>query len=807
MTISYNWLSEYLPEKIEPEVLSEILTAIGLEVESLEKFEDIKGGLEGLLVGEVISCEKHPEADKLKLTKVNIGNPELLNIVCGAPNVAVGQKVIVAMVGSTIYPTNGEPITLKKAKIRGAESEGMLCAEDEIGIGESHDGIKILDANCVTGSLVKDLYKPHQDYVFEIGLTPNRMDAMSHLGVARDVCAYLSYHNKKKTEVKNPLSVEIKSDSNSSNIKITIENKEACNRYCGVSISSVKVEESPVWLQQKLKSIGLNPINNIVDVTNFILHETGQPLHAFDANKIKGNQIIVKTVVEETKFKTLDEKERKLRKNDLMICDAEEPLCIAGVYGGINSGVTNQTVNIFLESAHFDKGFVRKTALKHDLRTDASTRFEKGVDISNTLKVLQRAAVLIKEIAGGEITSNYIDVYPNPKEKTIIDFDFDYLKKLSGKSYGTEDVKSILTALGFEMIKEQPHQIQLAVPFSKSDIFIQADIVEEIMRIDGLDNVEIPNTISIAPSTDKSGKYFSLNEKLANHLVGLGFNEIFTNSIGNSAFYSEEILKSAVKMMNSLSVELDMLRPQMIQSGLQVIAHNLNRKNNDLRLFEIGKTYTKTGENQYKESKHLVLYISGNTADVNWNQKAKTSDFYYLKGVIDNVFNLALVKNYAIVTKNNEWFDNGCEIISAKKTVAVLGSVSKKLLKQFDIKHPVFFADIDLDFLHNQKTKPIQYQEIPKFPEVNRDLALVVDKNVSYSQIEQIALSNKFEQLKNIQLFDIFESDKLGVNKKSMAVSFTFLDENKTMTDKEIDGFMQKLITDFEKTIQAEIRK
>ena len=420
---------------------------------------------------------------------------------------------------------------------------------------------------------------------------------------------------------------------------------------------------------------------------------------------------------------------------------------------------------------------------------------------------MQRAAVLIKEIAGGEITSGFIDVHPNPKEKTIIDFDFDYLKKLSGKSYSTEDVKSILTALGFEIIKEHAHQIQLAVPFSKSDIFIQADIVEEIMRIDGLDNVEIPHTISIAPSTDKSGKHFSLNEKLANHLVGLGFNEIFTNSIGNSAFYSEEIMKSAVKMMNSLSVELDMLRPQMIQSGLQVVAHNLNRKNNDLRLFEIGKTYTTTGENQYQESKHLVLYISGNTADVSWNQKGRTSDFYYLKGVIDNIFNLALVKNYAIVTKNNEWFDNGCEIISAKKTVAVLGSVSKKLLKQFDIKHPVFFADIDLDFLHNQKTKPIQYQEIPKFPEVNRDLALVVDKNVSYSQIEQIALSNKFEQLKNIQLFDIFESDKLGVNKKSMAVSFTFLDENKTMTDKEIDGFMQKLITDYEKTIQAEIRK
>ena len=807
MTISYNWLSEYLPKKVDPEVLSGILTSIGLEVESLEKFEEIKGGLKGLLVGEVMSCEKHPEADKLKLTTVNIGQEKLLNIVCGAPNVAVGQKVIVATIGATIYPVTGESITLKKAKIRGAESEGMLCAEDEIGVGNSHAGITVLPESTVIGSAVADLFNPYEDYIYEIGLTPNRMDAMSHLGVAKDVCAYLSYHEHNKVEVKHPFKTNFEIDNSNSLITVEIANEEACKRYSGISISGITIAESPVWLQQKLKSIGLKSINNIVDITNFILHETGQPLHAFDADKITGNKVIVKTATEGSLFKTLDDKERKLSSTDLMISNEKEPMCIAGVYGGINSGVTSATKNIFIESACFDKGFIRKTALKHDLRTDAATRFEKGVDISNTVNVLKRAALLIKEIAGGEISSSIIDIYPNAQAKTTIQFQYDYLRKLSGKQYNLNDVKSILIALGFEISNETETSMALAVPFSKSDISIPADIVEEIMRIDGLDNIEIPNTISISPSIEKNNRKFALREKLSNYLPGLGFNEIFTNSISNSAFYDEELLKSSVKMMNSLTNELDMLRPQMIQSGLQVIAHNINRKNNNLRFFEFGKTYSMTEDKKYKENNHLALYISGNIEEANWKSPLEKVDFFYLKGAVENIIKLAGIKNVSFGSFRNEQISLGCSIIIGKTTIGILGEVNTALLKKFDVKYPVIFADIDMDLLMSQKTTAIQYKEMSKFPVVNRDLALVVDKNVSYFQIEQIALSNKIEQLTSVQLFDIFESDKLGAGKKSMAVSFTFLDENKTLTDKEIDGYMQKIVSGYEKTLQAEIRK
>jgi phenylalanyl-tRNA synthetase beta chain len=807
MTLSYNWLCDYLPETMDPEVLSGILTSIGLEVESLEKFEAVKGGLKGLVAGEVITCEKHPEADKLKLTTVNIGLDTPLNIVCGAPNVAVGQKVIVAPIGCTIYPVSGDPITLKKAKIRGAESQGMICAEDEIGVGESHDGIKILPEHTIPGTPIADLLKPHEDYIYEIGLTPNRMDAMSHLGVARDVCAYLTYHHKKQVAVKLPFSDPFAIDESTSDIKVSVENSEACMRYCGIVISGVNVTESPAWLQEKIKSIGLKPINNIVDITNFILHETGQPLHAFDAAKISGNKVIVKTVEEGTLFKTLDEKDRKLLSTDLMICNASEPMCIAGVYGGINSGVTASTTQIFLESACFDKGFVRRTSLKHELKTDAATRFEKGVDISNTATVLKRAALMIKEIAGGSFTSELIDIYPNPKNKTILDFHFSYLKKLSGKEYQPTAVKSILLALGFEILQDNNDFISLAVPYSKSDISIQADIVEEIMRIDGLDNIEIPHTISIAPAIEKSNRKFALKEKLANTLVGWGFNEIFTNSISNSAFYDEALLSTSVKMMNSLSNDLDMLRPQMIQSGLQVIAHNINRKNNNLRLFENGKTYFTNAEKEYQETNHLVLYVTGGLSDPNWKTPVQKADFFYLKGVVDNILTLSGIKKVQFESFSDDQIAIGSNIISGKTKIGTFGEVSEKLLKKFDIKHAVYFADIDMDQLLVQKTKPVQYKELSKFPSVNRDLALIVDKSVTYAQIEQIALSSKIEALTGIHLFDIFESDKLGAGKKSMAVSFTFLDETKTLTDKEIDGFMQKIISGCEKTIQAEIRK
>ena len=807
MTISYNWLSEYLPQTIAPEKLSEILTSIGLEVESIERFQEVKGGLNGLLVGEVISCEKHPEADKLKLTTVSIGKESLLNIVCGAANVTTGQKVIVAPIGCTIYPTSGDPITIKKAKIRGAESEGMICAEDEIGLGNNHDGIRILAPETIVGTEVATLFKPYEDYIFEIGLTPNRMDAMSHLGVAKDVCAYLSYHNQTPTHVRLPYPTSFTSDTPTSNITVSIENEKSCVRYSGVLISDIIVEDSPAWLQQKIKSIGLHPINNIVDITNFILHETGQPLHAFDAAKIVGNKIVVKNALKEQPFKTLDEKDRKLQATDLMIWNAAAPMCIAGVYGGVDSGVGQSTTSVFLESACFDGGSIRKTSIFHGLRTDAATRFEKGVDISNTVTVLKRAATLIKEITSGKITGDVIDIYPAPIKKTTVILSAAYLKKLSGKEYNIGNVKNILVGLGFEILNQSDVEIEMAVPFSKPDISIPADIVEEIMRIDGLDNIEIPSTINIAPSVDKDNRKFALKEKMANYLIGLGFYEIFTNSISNSAFYNEELLKSSVKMINSLSAELDMLRPRMIQSGLQVVAHNLNRKNNNLRLFEFGKTYSSSEAYKYAEQNHLCLYVSGQLEDNNWKIKTKKADFYYIKGVVDNI-----LRGIGLINTIHEEFSDGeistgSSIKIGKTIIGQYGEVASGLLKQFDVKHPVFYIDLNWDNILSHKIKPIQYKEISKFPSVNRDLAVLVDKNVSYSQIEQIALSSKIDQLTSIQLFDVFESEKLGADKKSMAVSFTFLDETKTLTDKEIDGFVQKIVTGFETNLKAEIRK
>ncbi|CAN5902171.1 phenylalanine--tRNA ligase subunit beta [soil metagenome] len=808
MTISYNWLSEYLPEKIEPEKLSKILTSIGLEVENLENFEEIKGGLRGLVVGEVMSCEKHPDADKLKVTTVSVNNGKLLNIVCGASNIAEGQKVIVARIGTVIYPVKGDPITIKKAKIRGIESEGMICAEDEIGIGNNHNGIMVLPVETVPGTAATEIFKPKEDHIYEIGLTPNRIDAMSHLGVAKDVCAYLSHHNKKETAAQLPYQNNFKADSQSLKINVAIENEEACKRYSGISIRNITIAESPQWLQERLKSIGLKPINNIVDITNFILHETGQPLHAFDADKIKGNKIVVRTAVEGEPFTTLDGKERKLFSNDLMICDESDGMCLAGVYGGIQSGVGAETKNIFIESAWFNPAYIRKTSLKHDLRTDAAARFEKGTDISNTVNVLKRAALLIKEIAAGEIASDIIDIYPNPQHKTTVGLKNHYLKKLSGKNYHSDTIKNILKSLGFELVKEGIDEIWLDVPFSKPDISLPADIVEEIMRIDGLDNIEIPSAITISPSVEKDLDKFTQKEKLANYLTGLGFYEIFTNSITNSAFYNETVLQDSVKMINSLSSELNILRPEMLQGGLQVIAHNNNRKNFNLRLFEFGKTYAVSAENNYSETSHLALYITGNSNEQHWKIKPVKTDFYYLKGAVENALALLGITGAIFEPGTAIGFDNYTAIKINKKQVGYIAEVSEKNLKSFDLKFSVFYADLLwCDLLSLAKEKATQYREIPKFPSVIRDLSIVVDKNIAYAQIKKLASSTGISALKAVQLFDIFESDKLGAGKKAMAVSFTFLDESKTLTDVEIDAFMQQIIAVYEKELSAGIRK
>lgn len=810
MTISYNWLCDYLPEKIEPEKLGRILTSIGLEVESLEYYESIKGGLKGLVIGEVLECEKHPGADKLKITKVNIGKDEPLRIVCGASNVAVGQKVVVATVGSTIYPLSGDPLTMKVAKIRGEESHGMICAEDEIGLSSNHDGIMVLPADVRVGSYAADHFKPYTDWIYEIGLTPNRMDAMSHLGVARDVCAYLIHHDKKKLQVKSPFTNGFKADNNELPITVTIENKTACQRYAGISIKAVTVKESPQWLQQRLKAIGLRPINNIVDITNYILHETGQPLHAFDAAKISGAKVIVKNLAEGSSFVTLDEKERKLSAEDLMICNAEEGMCIAGVFGGMKSGVTETTTEIFLESAWFNPTDIRKTSFRHGLRTDAATRFEKGVDISNTVNVLKRAALMIKEIAGGTIASEVVDVYPSPKAKTEVSIKYHYLKKLSGKIYHPDTVKKILEALGFTVIKDSIDELGLSVPYHKTDISVPADIVEEIMRIDGLDNVIIPETILISPQKEYEDitRSHLYKEKLGNYLAGLGFNEIFTNSITSKAYYKEEELASAVTMINNLSAEHDVLRLSMLETGLQSIAYNINRKNSDLRFFEFGNTYSNGAVGEYKETAQLCIYVTGSKNETDWKNKETKADIFYLKGVLNRLLQQMGISGIEYAEGNNSKL-NSCLVGNWNNEVLLeAGVVNPKTLQQFDIKQPVHYACLQWDLLLKIAAQnKIEYKPIPKFPAVQRDLALVLDKSVGYDKVELVARTSKLGKLQSVSLFDVFESDKLGAGKKSLAVSFTFLDEEKTMTDDEIEKMMNKLMKNFESQLGAEIRK
>lgn len=803
MTISYNWLCEYLPEAIEPAQLSKILTSIGLEVESLERYEKVKGGLQGVVIGEVLTCEQHPNADKLKLTTINIGTDTPLKVVCGASNVAAGQKVAVATIGATIYPMNGEPMTMKAAKIRGEESQGMICAEDELGLGYSHDGIMVLPEECVPGTPAAEYFKPYSDYIFEIGLTPNRMDAMSHLGVARDVAAYLTHHQK-ETRVKQPYSNGFKADNQEAVVKVSIENTADCLRYAGITITGVTVAPSPEWLVNKLTAIGVRSINNIVDVTNYILHETGQPLHAFDLKAVTGNEIIVKNQPTGTKFITLDDKERSLHAEDLMICNASESMCIAGVFGGSKSGVTNETTAIFLESACFHATTIRKTSMRHGLRTDAATRFEKGIDISNTVNVLKRAALLIKEVAGGSISCDLIDIYPDPKPKTTVTIKNHYLKKLSGKNYHADKVKRILTALGFEIAKESLDELMVEVPYSKPDISIPADIVEEILRIDGLDNVEIPTMISISPSVEKLGIKENVKEKISGFLVGKGFTEILTNSITNSKYFDETVTAHTVRMMNNLSAELDVLRPSMLESGLETIAYNVNRKNSNLQMFEFGKTYAVDGEG-FKETEHFCLFATGNHIDQGWRNQAAPVDFYRMKGLVT-----ALLQWCGL---SNIYFEEATDaslvsIFANQQKLGTLQSVSAAKLNQFDLKQSVYFIDLPFDTLLSaiQKIKVV-YKEVNKFPLVQRDLALVVNKQIRYEQIEKTVKDLKISKLKQMNLFDVFESEKLGADKKSMAVNFVFSDDSKTLTDAEIDSMMNKLIKGFEKEINAEIRK
>lgn len=805
MTISYNWLSDYLPLTIDPERLSQILTSVGLEVEKMEAFEEVKGGLAGLLIGEVMDVQQHPNADKLKLTKVSVGG-DPLQIVCGAPNVAVGQKVVVATVGTTVHPTSGGPLTMKVAKIRGVESHGMICAEDEIGLGTSHDGIMVLPADAEVGMTAAAYFKPFSDVVYEIGLTPNRMDAMSHWGVARDVCAYLTHHDKIDAKPVLP-KTDFKIDDNSLTIDVRIENAEACKRYSGVCLAAVTVSESPKWLQERLKAIGLRPINNIVDITNFIQHETGQPLHAFDYDAIGGRQVVVKTLPEGTPFVTLDQKERKLSSEDLMICDATEPVCIAGVFGGLHSGVTAETKNIFLESAWFNPVFIRKTSFRHGLRTDAATRFEKGIDISNTVNVLKRAAMLMKEMAGAAVASGVADVYPSPEAKKEVTLSYAYLKKLSGKAYPPETVKAILESLQFTVVNENAESLTLQVPYHKPDVSLGADVVEEILRIDGLDNIEIPTSITVTPSVEENYKVEALKEKISGVLTGAGFTEILTNSITNAAYFTEQALQGSVKLLNNLSNELNTLRPSMLHTALEVIAFNLNRKNNNLRFFEFGKTYGTTGAGQYGEKNHLCLYATGQLSHNNWKGKAVAVDVYYLKGLAQSLLTALNSKGVLHQKGDSGDLDASVSLMIGRDKIGEIGKVKTSLASTFDVKQPVFFADFYWDVLLQKAGSKTAFREIAKYPAVERDLAMVVPKAMPYGDVEEGIKRLRLPQLQDVRLFDVFESEKLGTDKKSLAVNFTFLDEEKTLTDKEIDGWMNKIMTTLEKNLGAEIRK
>jgi phenylalanyl-tRNA synthetase beta chain len=806
MTISYRWLSEYLPVTIDPERLSGILTSVGLEVEKMENYEEIKGGLKGLVIGEVLEAAQHPNADKLKLTKVSVGRGEPLQIVCGAPNVAAGQKVVVATVGTTIYPSSGDPLTMKVAKIRGVESYGMICAEDEIGLGSSHAGILVLPNDVVPGQRAADYFEPYSDTVYEIGLTPNRMDAMSHWGVARDVCAYLSHHDKKDLKPVLP-AVKFQSDNRSLPIDVRVEDQQACRRYSAVCIAGISVGPSPKWLQEKLRSIGLRSINNIVDITNFIQHETGQPLHAFDYDLVREHKVIVKTLPEGTPFTTLDEKQRKLHSEDLMICDAEGPMSLAGVFGGLHSGVSEKTTNIFLESAWFDPVTIRKTSFRHGLRTDAAARYEKGIDISNTVNVLKRTAMLIKEICGGTVASDIIDIYPDPQPKKEVSLRHHYLKKLSGKNYHPDAVKQILQSLGFTLLREGPDALSFQVPYHKPDVSLPADIVEEILRIDGLDNIEIPTTISISPAIEENYTGEMLKEKISVMLTGLGYTEILTNSITNSAYFSEEELTTSVRLLNNLSSELDIMRPSMLHTALEVISFNLNRRNSQLRFFEFGKTYATGGTGIYTETNHLCLYVTGQLTAPNWKAQPAAADIYYLKGVASAVLSALGLHTDNFEATQHKDLQQALQISVGNTPVITLGKVQPARASAFDIRQPVFFADLYWDVLMKGAGAPTQVKEIPKYPAVERDLALVVPKAMNYGAIREEIAKLRLNKLRDVRLFDVFESEKLGAGKRSMAINLTFLDNEKTLTDKEIDGWMNRIMTTLEKELNAEIRK
>ncbi len=807
MKISTNWLKTLINKDIPVIEMAELLTGAGLEVEGIETFETVKGGLNGLVVGHILECGKHPDADRLSITKVDIGEAKPLSIVCGAPNVAAGQKVIVATIGTKLFPTVGEPFEIKKSKIRGAASEGMICAEDEIGLGASHSGIMILPDSTATGMLASDYFKIETDTVFEIGLTPNRSDATSHIGVARDLTAILNTAKLNSDyQIKFPGLRDLPEATNSHSVEITIENTSACKRYAGLIISGIKVKESPDWIQNRLRSIGLRPINNIVDISNFVLHELGQPLHAFDYDKIKGQQIIIKNATEGEKFKTLDGANRLLKANDLVIKNAEAPMCLAGIFGGADSGVSETTSNVFLESAYFEAGGIRKTAKHHVLKTDASFRFERGVDPDMTVIALCRAAILILEIAGGEIAMGIKDLYPEKLEPFKVAFSYSNCTELIGKEIDRHRIKDIILNLGISISSEGSDGLLLHVPRFKSDVTREVDVIEEVMRIYGYNNVEAGKMISYSAFTQDKNYDLAAENKVSEALVGFGFNEMMSLSLTKETYYASDT--HLVKMLNPLSSDLNVMRSDMLFSGLESVAYNVNRKNADLKLFEIGKIYNLLDpvEAKYSEQKQLSIFVSGNLFPDNPYRLNQTSDFLFLKSVLHNLFEKCGIKNVKSSESNYEHFDYGMTFSVSGKTIAEAGSVSKIQLKKFGITQPVFYACFNWEILVKAFSKnKIQFEELNKFPSVKRDLALLLDKTIKYQQVVELALAADKKFLKEVNLFDIYEDEKLG-NKKSYAIRFTLTNTEATLTDQQIDAVMDKLISGYKEKLGAELR-
>ena len=808
MKISYNWLKQFIKIDWDADKTGELLTDLGLEIEGIDHYESVKGGLKGIVVGEVLTCKQHPNADRLKVTTVNIGDAEPVQIVCGAPNVAAGQKVPVATIGTTLYTAEGEAWKIKKGKIRGEESFGMICAEDELGLGESHDGIMVLDANLKVGTSAAEIFDIENDEIFEIGLTPNRADAMSHYGVARDLKAGL-LQKEVSLELITPSVMSYHVDARSLKIDVDVQDKDKCPRYCGVTISGVKVEASPNWLQNRLKAIGLAPINNIVDITNYVLHELGQPLHAFDANKISGNKIEVKTCKAGTKFTTLDDVERELHEDDLMICDAEKPMCIAGVFGGIDSGVTENTTTIFLESAYFNPVSVRKTAKRHGLNTDASFRFERGIDPNITEYALKRAALLITEIAGGNITSDISDAYPNKIEDFQVRLSFENAKKLIGEEIPRETIKSILTSLDIKVNNVTETGLGLTVPAYRNDVQREADIIEEILRVYGYNNVSTTEKLNASISNTSRFEDYKLQNVIGNQLASQGFFEIMANSLTSPKYValSEDLNEDHnVKMLNPLSNDLEVMRQSLLFSGLEAVSHNINRRRNDLKLFEFGKTYHQYSDKR-EEHKHLSLFVSGNKTEERWNATTNPSDFFYLKGIVETVLQRLGLNRLKSSPVKSDVISEGMTLAIGKKTLVDFGLVKKSVLKHFGISQNVLFADFNWDnVLDMAQHNKIKFTEIPKYPEVRRDFALLLDNSVTFEDIHTIAKQTEKQLLKNVNLFDVYEGKNLPAGKKSYAVSFTLQDENKTLTDKQIDKIMSKLQANFENKLGAELR-